>query len=199
MMTFHHITRRLHLYLGMFLLPWFFIYGLSSVVFNYGAVFKLLYRDGIPDWSVRFDRPYEISIPQDADLQEIGAQILKDNGLEGAFSTHRPNERQLNVYLFDFWSHTRLIYFVDQKRLLAEDRRFRWDHFLTGMHARGGFQQASFLHDAWAVTVDIVCVAIVLWIATGIYMWWKLPQTRWWGAIALGGGAISFLVFLVAL
>ena len=70
---------------------------------------------------------------------------------------------------------TQLKYFIDQKRMTVEDRRFRWDHFLTGMHARGGFEQEGLLDRSWSVIVDLVCVAIVLWIASGLYMWWGLP------------------------
>ena len=199
-MTFNLANRRVHLYLAMFLLPWFLMYGISSLPFSHPSWLGDWYKnDGIPQWTERFERPYDRPIPEDADQQAIGKQILKDIGLEGAFGSHRPNERRFNVYLFDFWSATRVTYYVDERRICVEDRRFRWDHFLTGMHARGGFMHESFLHDAWGVVVDIVCVAFLLWIASGIYMWWKFPRTRIWGAIALGGGVASFLVFLLAL
>jgi len=32
-MTFSHLNRRVHLYAGLALLPWFFMYGISSVPF----------------------------------------------------------------------------------------------------------------------------------------------------------------------
>ena len=74
---------------------------------------------------------------------------------------------------------------------MVKDRTFNWNVFLTGMHARGGFQQDSFLSDAWAVTVDIVCISMLIWIGSGIYMWWRLRQTRYWGFAALGGGVLA--------
>ena len=80
-----------------------------------------------------------------------------------------------------------------------EDKRFRWDQFFTGLHARGGYQHDGLLNDAWAYIVDLVCVSILVWIASGLYMWWKLSSTRRWGAVALSGGILSFVVFLVAL
>jgi hypothetical protein len=55
------------------------------------------------------------------------------------------------------------------------------------------------LNDAWGVVVDIVCIGILLWIASGLYMWWKLPKTRAWGYAALGGGLLCFAIFLIAL
>ena len=73
------------------------------------------------------------------------------------------------------------------------------DNILILMHIRAGFAQESFLSDLWGVIVDIVCVAFVLWVATGLYMWWQLSHTRRWGALALGGGWLSFLLFVFGL
>jgi len=47
--------------------------------------------------------------------------------------------------------------------------------------------------------VDLVCLGFIVWIATGIYMWWQLRRTRSWGFLALGSGVLLFLVFLLAL
>ena len=199
-MSFNHFNRRLHLYLAMFLLPWVLMYGLSSLPFSHHDFFDDLYRgDGVSTWTKRFERSYDRPVPQGADLRQIGAQILADVDLEGAFGAHQPNQQRLNIYLHDFWDHTRLSYFINEQRLVAEDRRFRWDWFFTGMHARGGFQQDSFLNDLWAVVVDGVCIGFFIWIASGIYMWWLLKPTRLWGALALGGGIASFIIFLLAL
>lgn len=197
-MTFHLVVRRLHLYLAMFLLPWFFVYGLSSAPFSHPDYFEKRFS-GRPMWTTRFDRPYEIAIPPNGDLERVGAQILRDAGLEGAHGVYRPNPREVHVFWHTFWKSARLIYYPEQKRLLAEDRRFRWDHFLTGMHARGGFEQSGFLNDAWAVLVDVVQIGILLWIASGLYMWWKIPHTRRWGWLALSGGMVLFVVFLMTL
>jgi hypothetical protein len=193
-MTFQHVVRRLHLYLGMFLLPWFLMYGVSSLPFSHNQWFR---RE--PRWTARADRPYNLELAPDSNLREAGARIMRDLNLDGSFGAYRPNDRQLNVYRFTFLDVTRITYHLDQKRLVAEDRGFHWPQFLTGMHARGGFEQDSVLSDAWAVTVDVVCIAMILWIATGVYMWWQLPSSRNWGWLAIGGGAASFIWFTLAL
>jgi len=196
-MSFPILIRRIHLYLGLFLLPWFFLYGVSSIPFSHNTFFQQRY--GAAEWSVRFDRAYELDIAPEASPRQVGERILQDAGLTGAFGANRAGDGRWNVYRHDFWSATRVTYFPDRKRLLAEDRGFRWDHFLTGWHARGGFDQDSVLEDAWGVAVDLVQIGILLWIATGVYMWWQIRQLRGWGALALGGGVLSFAVFLLAL
>ena len=128
-----------------------------------------------------------------AGLRAFGATLLKDAGVEAtSYGTYRQSPTQVNVYAYSFWKSTQLKYFIDQKKLTVEDRRFRWDHFLTGMHARGGFEQEGFLQLSWSVVVDIVCVSMIVWIASGLFMWWELPGQRRWGWVAILGGTRLF-------
>lgn len=201
-MTYSHLNRRLHLYLGMALLPWFFMYGISSVPFAHNQFFEQ--RDaakGLPLWTLRAERTLDIPVPQDtAGLRAFGATLLKDAGVEAtSYGAYRQSPTQINVYAYSFWTSTQLKYFIDQKKLTVEDRRFRWDHFLTGMHARGGFEQEGFLQLSWSIVVDIVCVSMIVWIASGLVMWWQLPGQRRWGWVAILAGTVSFLFFTLRL
>jgi hypothetical protein len=193
-MTLNLLLRRTHIYLALFLLPWFAMYGISSLPFSHPEWFKP--PQGEPERTVRFDRYYQITMPQTSDLRETGTRILQDNGLQGSFGVYQPNPQRLNIYLFSFWSATEITYFIDQKRLLAEDQPFRWSSFLTRLHARGGFEQESPLNDAWGMLVDFVCLGFLVWIGTGLYMWWQLQPTRLWGSLALGSGFVVFVLFL---
>jgi hypothetical protein len=67
------------------------------------------------------------------------------------------------------------------------------------MHTRNGYNQPLFLTKLWAFTVDLTCVTMIVWVASGICMWWGLAKVRVWGAIALVGGAASFLFLAWAL
>jgi hypothetical protein len=90
-------------------------------------------------------------------------------------------------------------YFLNEQRITVEDRRFRFEHFLTGMHARGGFEQESFLDKAWSALVDVSSFGMLLWVLTGVYMWWSLPGLRKWGWVAFLSGAGSFALFMMKL
>ena len=196
-MTFPHFNRRLHLYLALTLLPWFLMYGISSFAFAHGDYFEQ--RDkakGLPLWTTRFERSYSIEVPDTGDLRPVGERIMRDNGLTGSFGTYRESANQIDVYIYTFLHSTQVKYRINEKKLIVEDRRFRFDHFLTGMHGRGGFEQASLLDKLWGVLVDLVCLGMILWIATGLYMWWTVPRVRAWGWLALLGGIASFALFL---
>ena len=196
-MTFHFLNKRLHLYTALFLLLFFFRFGISSISLNHHTWFDKLY-EGKPKWTKRFEITYERSVPDNTDLRRTAAQILADMNLEGRFEIWRDGDR-ITIHRDDLWSMIRLTYFVDQKRLVAEDRLFRWDEFLMKFHWICGYEQDSFVSDAWAFMTDIVCVGLIIWVVTGIYLWWKMRETRFWGAIALAGGIISFVIFILAL
>jgi hypothetical protein len=47
--------------------------------------------------------------------------------------------------------------------------------------------------------VDIVSVSMLLWIASGLYMWWEPPGQRRWGSLAILAGVAMFTVFTLNL
>jgi hypothetical protein len=201
-MSFSHFNRRLHLYLGLALLPWLFMYGASSIPFAHTPFFERRdARKGLPNWTLRSERTLDTAVPdEERALRAWGASLLADAGIQGtAFGVYRQSPTQVNIYSYSFWNSTELKYFVDQRKLTVEDRRFRWDQFLTGMHGRGGFEQQGILQTSWSVVVDIVCVAMLVWIASGLYMWWELPGHRRWGWLAILSGTVSFLFFTMRL
>jgi hypothetical protein len=192
--------RRIHLYLSMALIPWFLMYGISSFVFNHKPYINSLYGSGQPERSVRFDVEYSHDFPADMELRDIGHEIINSHDLPfQTFSVSRPRANQIIVYMRNFWSSARVTYFIDEHRLLAEDTGFRVDTFLTGMHARGGYHQDTFLNDMWALMVDVFCLSMLVWIITGMYMWWMLKGVRMWGAVAVVGGIVTFTVFVLLL
>lgn len=201
-MTFSHFNRRLHLYLGLFLLPWLFMYGLSSIPFAHNQYFQQ--RDEakkIPLWTVRLQQPLELPVPADpAALREFARQVLRQVGVDQPnFGANRPNPRTVNIYAFSFLRATRVTVAVEQKQVTVEDRRFRFDQFLTGLHARGGFEQDGLVQDSWGVVVDLVALAVILWVLSGLYLWWGVPGHRAWGWVTLLAGAACFLCFTLRL
>jgi hypothetical protein len=202
-MRFSTFNRLLHLYLALALLPWFVMYGVSSLPFAHNAFFNDLdAKKGLPAWRLRYERPLELPLPESdpASLRRFGKALLDDGGIRtSTFGVYRQSPTQINVYAYSFWRSTQLLYFSDRKLVRAEDRRFRWDQFLTGMHARGGFDQEGFVVNSWSVVVDLVQLAILVWIATGLVMWWELRGHRRWGFAAIGAGVATFLVFAMSL
>jgi len=178
------------------------MYGVSSIPFAHNDYFEE--RDkalGVPLWTKTFDGPFDLGpVTESGSLKQLGEPVVRQFKLEdSSYGVYRQGPNQINIYVHTFWKSTQFKYFIDEKRLTAEDRRFRWEHFLTGMHARGGFEDGRFLHTLWAVLIDAVCIAFLAWIASGIYMWWSLPGLRKWGWVAVLAGIGSFSIFLYRL
>lgn len=46
---------------------------------------------------------------------------------------------------------------------------------------------------------NLVVLATLVWIASGLYLWVGLKRFRFWGWVALGGGMASFLILVLGL
>ncbi len=198
-MTFDLFNRRIHLYLGLFLMVFFLKYAVSGFLFSHNLGLNEYYKDK-PQWTKRFERTCKRPVPDNGDLRPVAAQILKDAGIKNSsFGVYRPGKQRLNINLHSFFSTTRVVYFIYRNLLLVEDKNFRWDHFINKFHWIGEYQQDSFICDAWAFMLDLLFISVIIWVLSGIYMWWKIRKTRLWGCVALGGGVVSFLIFVFLL
>mgnify|MGYP000850300314 CR=1 FL=1 len=197
-MEFQHLNRRIHLYLGLVLSPWILLYAVSSIPFSHGRFFDDLDKaKNLPNWTKSAEIAFEAPVPEGRqELRELGRAMMRAAGREGAFGAYRQGPKQVNVYHHSVWRSTQIKYFVEERRLVVEDKRFRWDHMLTGFHAKGGFEKDSLLHDSWGVVIDLACLGLILWVASGIYMWLPMRNLRRSGILALAAGAASFALFV---
>jgi hypothetical protein len=195
-MTFDKINRRTHLYLGLLLLPWLLMYGVSSFIIIHQSWFK---DNKAPSWEPVFEKDYNRTVPDSGDLRETARDILKDSNLDGAFWVNRNKPDSLQIDRFSFWGSTRLTYLIKEHQLKAERQRMPVNQAIVRMHFRGGFMQPSFWDKFWGLLVDSACVGIIIWIASGLIMWWRLPRFRMWGALAVGGGIVSFALLVLTL
>ena len=82
-MTLAQVNRRMHLYLGLALLPWFFMYGASSIPFAHAQYFEA--RDAakkLPLWTMTMDRTVDrgAAVPADGDahaMRAFGAGLMR--------------------------------------------------------------------------------------------------------------------------
>jgi len=187
------VIRRLHLYLGLFVAPWVVLFGVSSLPFNHSGLQRPV------TWTMQMDRSYDLPVGDGANLREVGGRMLADAGLSGGFYASRPGPQQITVTRPSFTDFRRLIYRIDQKRLTVERRSAGWPQILGAMHTRAGFELGSAGNTWWAILVDVLCVALLLWVATGVIMWWQLPASRNWGWVAIGSGSVLFAVLMATL
>ena len=195
----HLLIRRIHLYLGLFLVIFFIKYGFSAIFFNHRFGFDEYYKDQ-PAW-VKVDEIHcDVDVPENnKELRETGRLILEKAGFSRPFGVSRNSRNKLTMHSYNFMENSRLTYFIDEQRLLIENKSFRWDHYLHMFHWVGGYHQERFLSDAWAFIVDLVCLSIFIWIGTGIAMCWRVRSERIPGLITICGGFVIFTFLLIFL
>jgi len=55
--------------------------------------------------------------------------------------------------------------------------------FLTRLHLAHGYPDRINLRWFWALAVDAMFVAMIFWGISGLFMWWQIKKTRFWGVL----------------
>jgi hypothetical protein len=174
-------------------MPWLLMYGVSSFIVIHQPWFGADKRHA---WELLSEKAYKHPVNPAEDLRTTAQEILRDCNLDGAFWADKPNPDTLHIDRFSFWGSTSLTYSMKEQKLKVERQRVSVPQAIVRMHFRGGYGQPSFLNKFWGLLVDVACVGIIIWIVSGLVMWWRLPRLRGWGAIAVGGGILSFLLLV---
>ena len=192
------ILRRTHLYLGMLLIPWLLVFGLSTLIFNHPDTFKPL-RPADPQFVPLWEKDYTLSEPlRDGNLRDVAQSILDAHALRGAFGVEQKG-RKLNIFVQNFMAPKRLTFDLDQHKLRAEEKKFAWVEVLQRLHFRAGYNGTGPWANVWPLIVDVFCLSMLMWILTGLYLWWKIRVSRAWGWVTIGAGMGTIVVLLAML
>jgi hypothetical protein len=193
------LVRRTHMYLALFLFPWMLMYALSTLAMNHRAFFSEKYGSDPVPFEKERELVYAGFLPEDAELRVISREILGSVGLDGAHAVTRRKDGAIVITRNDLRAPRRLTYLSADRHLLIEKMPRRPDAFLERFHRRRGYATGYRLDTAWAVSVDLVIVAMVFWALSGLWMWWEMTATRRLGLSAFLGGAGLFAVYLLLL
>ncbi len=197
MITFDKINRRAHLYLGLFLMPWLLMYGVSSFI----VIHNKWFPSDRPAREILFEKAYGRPVNlrganNSPELRAASQEVLKECDLDGAFWVDKPKPDTLHIERFTFRDSISLIYSAKDQKVKAERQQMLWSQLPQRMHFRGGYGQPGFGNKFWGLLVDAACLGILIWVGSGLIMWWRLPRLRVWGALAIGGGILSFVLLV---
>jgi hypothetical protein len=193
------IIRRTHMYLGLFLFPWMLMYALSTAVMNHRAFFVPSNGGTPPAYERERDLVYDAVFPPDADLKTISRQILAALDLDGVHNVTRRSDGAIVITRNGLMTPRRVIYAPATRTVLIEKMPARANAFLERFHRRRGYATGYALDTVWAVSVDLVIVAMIAWVLSGLWMWWEMKATRAFGAAAVVAGAGLFALYLALL
>ena len=196
---FSKIVCRTHLYLALFLAPWVLMYALSTLVMNHRSYFIEHYGRGPAPWLKERELTYQGTFAANAGLRDISRQILDSLNLDGAHGVNRRPDGTLVITRHDLMTPRRLTYTPATQRLVVEKTEPRAHALLERFHRRRGYDTGYALDTVWAISVDIVIVALVFWALSGLWMWWEMKATRIIGAVGALGGLAVFTCYLCAI
>ncbi len=195
------LIRRTHMFLALFFTPWIVIYALSTIVMHH-RVWLTGHRERVaPAFeTIETKTDYRIAIGPEAAPEEVARSVLQDVGLEGAFTVQGNLESgKLTVSRDRPIGSYRISIDRPTATLKIERQQFGWAYFLEMLHRRRGYTNTYVANNLWALVVDCVAVAIVVWGLTGLWMWLEMSRTRWLGCAFLGCGLFIFCLLMMIL
>ncbi len=194
--TLSGLVRWVHMLSGLFLAPWLLMYALSTLVMAHRDWVGSFYASKQPAMVTERELDYSRSFPANASREQIAETLLQDLGLAG---THRVsggnNGKPLVIQRQHAVTPRRITFDQARNKILLQREEFRASNFLERMHRRRGYNNYA-LENTWGFTVDVAVVAMVFWSVSGVWLWWEIQSTRWWGTLSLGAGLALFALFL---
>lgn len=194
---FSKIVRRTHMYLALFLTPWILMYAASTVAMNHRGFFLARHGDAPAPYEVERQVAYPTVFDPDAAPRLMAAQLLSDLGLDGVHRVRMTADRAaLVIERETAVTPRRITYRPGDGTVVVEREAFRAHGFLERLHQRRGYESDYRTDDAWALSVDLVIVAMLFWVASGLWLWWELKATRKLGAALAATGLAAFVLFV---
>lgn len=196
-MKFSLLLRRTHMYLALFFVPWVAVYSLSTLLFNHGI--QKFTAGPANEFRKESEQVYGRVFPEEATPQAMARQILEDLHLSGTHFVSRRPEGKLVIHRQDPLTPRRLTYTPESGVLVVERQDLNLPTWLRVLHHRSGYRHDQVLEDGWAFSVDLVILAMIFWVFSGMWMCWELRATRRWGLLCALAGTALFLFLVLSL
>ena len=193
--------RSLHLYTGLFLVPWMAVYATSALFLNHDA--WLGQKLGVPlqQWNVVREEPLAADDSFPREPADQARAVLRKLDLDGYHSVlGDPNAKELVIYRRCAGGDYRVTWRREQGRVVVQRllpvSALRWMHSL---HFGRGYDWRYPTSVLWAFSVDFVVASTWFWLISGVYIWARRPKKRALGAVCLAAGILLFAVLAVLL
>jgi hypothetical protein len=197
-------NRRLHYYLGLYLLFFVWLFSFTGLLLNH------LQWKFAEFWDSRLQSAFEHDIVAPAPAGDLAQarDIMRQLGIRGEidWTTTRGNSQRFDFrvsrpgHMFDIKTDLALNKASIHRTDLNAWGVIRILHTFTGVRLDDTRNKRDWaITSVWAWTMDAVAVGLVLMVLSSFYMWYRLRQKRLLGAIVLLSGFLSCGLFCVGL
>jgi hypothetical protein len=193
------VLRWIHLYTGLFLIPWILIYGTSAFCLNHNQWFVKKLKPAPISWEVEREVEFTPSDQFPGEPKDQAREIVKSLDMDGPHRVlGKPNPKQMMIMRLCATGNYRITWRKPDEQLVVEKQKsFSYYRLMHSLHFRGGYGQPYFSCIAWAVIVDIVSISMWLWVVSGIYIWWRKSRKLVLGVACLVAGVVSFVGLVI--
>lgn len=189
------LNRKVHNYLGLFLLLFLWLFSLSGLLLNHSWAFAEF-------WPQRQETTASRTIerPRATGDVAIARELMAQLGVKGEVnSTERGPEPDRFTFQAGKPGQSFKVEadFASGRASVQETRVNGWGVFRT-LHTFTGVKLDEpekrrdwLLTHVWSFAMDMVAVGFIVLVLTGLYLWLRGPSRRWPGAVALTLGVLA--------
>lgn len=194
--------RKLHNYLGLYLLLFIWLFAISGLVLNHSGWAAAQF------WKARQETSVERAIapPTVAGDVAVATELMTQAGIVGELGEIKRSAdgRTLDFQVVRPGKVFRVETRLDSARArITEIRLNAWGvmdalHKFTGVKMGEPEQRRDWvMTKLWSLAMDALALGLVTLVISGLLLWWRLPNKRLPGAAALVLGVVScaFLVY----
>jgi hypothetical protein len=194
-------NRKLHYYIGLYLLFFVWLYSLTGLLLNHST---WQFQQFWPSRRVSAEERL-IQDPAPGSDLEKARELMRQFGIRGeiALPVGRPTPARLEVRANRPGYNYVILADLSQNRARLETTHVNaWGvvralHEFIGVRLAGsGTRRNWIVTSVWALSMDAVSLGLIVMVAGGYYLWWRLPRKRAWGVVALALGVLCCGAFV---
>lgn len=195
-------NRKLHYYVGLYLLLFIWLFALTGLLLNHHWKFAEFYPNR---HTSNFERRIRLPVPS-SDVEDA-RDIMRQLGIEGEVGAVKRPESYRFEYNVSRPGH---VYQIQTDLNLGVARVMEIEYngwgIMRTLHTFSGasltdtkFRRDWALTTIWAISMDAVAAGLVFMVFSSYYMWWRLPKKRTPGMVALALGTMVCGLFVFGL
>jgi len=195
-------NRRLHYYLGLYLLFFVWLFAFSGLLLNHSS---WSFAEFWPNRKESTATQTIVAPPAGNDFAQA-TDLMRQLGIVGEieWTASGTNANRLDFRLSQ--PGRVLDIKADYARQEATVKRIEFNGwgFMRTLHTFSGVRRGDARNErdwvltrVWVFAMDAVAAGLIVMVLSSLYMWYKIPQKRRWGAISLllGCGACGLFCF----
>ena len=197
-------TRKLHNYLGLYLLLFLWLFSVSGLVLNHSKWSVSRFWDARQEATT--ERP--IRAPSGSGDVAMAAELMRQLGIVGEVgeTKRHPDGARFDFQVVKPGRVFRVEARLDSARArLTEIRLNAWGvldalHKFTGVKMDEPARTRDWLWTrVWSLAMDALAVGLVILVSSGVYLWYRRSDARRGGVVALAAGLACCGSFLYGL